>query len=86
MFTIPRPCRRLQIAWVVGLLSVTTAVTGCQPQGARSISVGDPAHWRKPPVAPSKKAPTRIVRTKGQDNPPAYKSIKEHLRQAGRKP
>ena len=79
------PCSRLRINLAVGLF-IAAATTGCQPEGAGSIDVGDPSRWRKPPVASSTKTPTNLARTKGQGSPPAYKSIKDQGRDLARKP
>jgi hypothetical protein len=83
MGMIHGPCSRFRITLAAVLLFAATA-PGCQPDGAGSIIVGDSGRWRKPPLASSKKAPTKPARTKGQGSPPAYKSIKERVRELAR--
>jgi hypothetical protein len=77
---------RFQIALALVLIIGATTATGCQPQGAGSITVGDPGKWRKPPVSPEKWARAKLGRAKEQTNPPVYKSIKEQIREANRRP
>jgi hypothetical protein len=82
-----RPFLRLRISVGVVVVAGALVLLGCGPDHAGSITVGDPAVWRKPPVAPSKQAPTSKVRTNTQGgDPQVYKSIKEQAREATQKP
>jgi serine/threonine protein kinase len=79
-------CLLSRLALAVALLIAAPALSGCQPEGAGSITVGDPAKWRKPPVAVSKKAAAKTVKGKSQDDPPVYKSLKDQVRELRNKP
>ena len=86
MATIYAQRSRSWIALTIVPIIAGATATGCQPQGAGSITIGDLGQRRKPPVALEKKAPAKPGRTTDQDNPPVYKSINEQIREVDRRP
>ena len=73
------PGARLCLAF--GLLLAANS-TGCGPDGAGSVKVGDPGCWRKPPEAARLRKPAGKPghgTGRGGQPSPAWKSIKSQL-------
>jgi hypothetical protein len=78
---MPRSNRQCRLGLLLILVIWADLSTGCSPQGAGTVVVGNSSQWRKPPAAPSGNPKVKASSKKERDKPAAWKSSKEGLKE-----